>query len=281
MLLSGPAALWWEGLRLPDATHIDVFVDKFREAFRPRNFVESVRAELLDIRMKGTLAEYITRFRRLIAVLMPEGEHGADRSLEELGRTVFLKGLTPVLHRMIFANVNMATASIEEVINSAEYYLHFVQGDASGSAVISAPPRHNANDMELDNIAVPGLDSHAIQVVVNAIMQAQQQQRNQYYPNNNQRGSRPNGNQHQWGRNNNTNNNNNSNNNNDWAHLPRLTPAERQYLIENGGCFKCRKLGHLSYENRCPPRNRGMNHIATNVGAPFHGQSGNAPSDQA
>ncbi len=285
MLLKGPAALWWEGLRLPDDSHIDIFVSKFREAFRPRNFLELVRAELLRIKMTSTLAEYVTRFRRLVAVLTPEGAGTLNVAVEDFGRTVFMQGLTPELHRMIFANMQLATANIEDVINAAEYYTNFI-GNGSSSSVPPAPPRHNPNDMELDHLALPELDNHALQVVVNAIRQAQQQQPNrhhqqQYRPNNQQR-SRPNNhNQHQWGRNNYNNSNSNNNNNNDWAQLPKLTPAERQYLIDNGGCFKCREIGHLSYQNRCPPRPREMNHIATNVGAPFYGQSGNAPSDQA
>ncbi|KAF9971441.1 hypothetical protein BGZ75_001849 [Mortierella antarctica] len=268
MLLSGPAALWWDGCRLPDDTHIDVFVDKFREAFRPKNFVESVRAELLDIRMTGTLGEYITRFRRLVSVLMPEGQQGPDQAIEDLGRTVFMKGLTPVLHRMIYANVNMLTANIEEVINAAEYYVHFVQGDASGSAALPAPPRPNPNPM--------GMDLDNLQVFVNAIMQAHQQngyqqngyhqQQQQYHTNTNQQHSR---------------HRPNNNHNNNWAHLKPLTPKERKYLIDNGGCFKCRQLGHLSYEGRCPPPPRNMNHIVTNEGFPFPGPSGNAPSGQA
>jgi hypothetical protein len=28
--------------------------------------------------------------------------------------------------------------------------------------------------------------------------------------------------------------------------MTKLTPKERQYLIDNNGCFKCRELGHYS-----------------------------------
>lgn len=246
MLLKGPAALWWEGLRLPDDTHIDIFVSSFREAFRPRNFIESVRAELLRIKMTSTLAEYVTRFRRLIAVLTPEGAGGLNVAVEEFGRTVFMQGLTPELHRMIFANMQLATANIEDVINAAEYYTNFI-GTSSSSATPLAPPRHNPMAMDIDNI----------QVVVNAIMQAQQQ--HGYRPHNQQR-PRPSNNRY-----------NNSNNRNNWAPTPRLTSAERQRLIETGGCFRCRKSGHQAWEGVC------ANFIQTNEGAP----SGNAPSGQA
>ena len=272
MLLKGPAALWWEGLRLPDDSHIDIFVDRFREAFRPRNFIESVRAELLRIKMTSSLAAYVTKFRRLVAVLTPEGAGALNVAVEEFGRTVFMQGLTPELHRMIFANMQLATANIEDVINAAEYYTNFIGTGTSSSSIPPAPPRHNPNDMELDHLAIPGLDNHALQVVVNAIRQAQQQQPNhqrQYRPNNQQR-SRPNNySQQPWGR---TNHNNRNNSSNQWAHLPPLTPAERQNLIETGGCFKCRKGGHQGWQGLC------ANFIGIDEGASF---SGNAPSGQA
>jgi len=271
MLLKGPAALWWEGLRLPDDSHIDIFVARFREAFRPRNFIESVRAELLRIKMTTTLPAYVTKFRRLVAVLTPEGAGALNVAVEEFGRTVFMQGLTPELHRMIFANMQLATANIEDVINAAEYYTNFI-GTGTSSSIPPAPPRHNPNDMELDHLAIPGLDNHALQVVVNAIRQAQHQQPNhqrQYRPNNQQR-SRPNNyNQQPWGR---TNYNNRNNSNNQWAHLPPLTPAERQHLIETGGCFKCRKSGHQGWQGLC------ANFLGINEDASF---SGNAPSGQA
>jgi len=73
LLLTGLAALWWEGLWLPDAIYIDLFVEKFWEAFHPHNFIESVCTKLLDIKMTSTLVEYVTRFHWLIAVLTPEG----------------------------------------------------------------------------------------------------------------------------------------------------------------------------------------------------------------
>ncbi|KAF9553511.1 hypothetical protein EC968_010408 [Mortierella alpina] len=163
---------------------------------------------------------------------------------------------------MIFANMQLATANIEDVINAAEYYTNFI-GTGTSSAIPPAPPRHNPNDMELDHLAISGLDNHALQVVVNAIKQAQQHQPNhhqqrQYRPNNQQR-SRPN-------------NYNRNNTNNQWAHLPPLTPAERQRLIDTGGCFKCRKGGHQGWQGLC------ANFIGINEGASF---SGNAPSGQA
>lgn len=38
------------------------------------------------------------------------------------------------------------------------------------------------------------------------------------------------------------------------ANKQPLTDTERQYLIKHNGCFKCRKLGHKSFQ--CPGRSR-------------------------
>jgi hypothetical protein len=36
----------------------------------------------------------------------------------------------------------------------------------------------------------------------------------------------------------------------------KLTPAERQYLIDNNGCFYCRRLGHTLPQCRLRPNNQ-------------------------
>ncbi|KAG0244256.1 hypothetical protein BG011_003000, partial [Mortierella polycephala] len=132
MYLAGTAALWWEGLRRPDSTHIDVFVALFRGAFCPRNFLESVRSELLRITMTSTLGEYVTRFRRYMAVLTPDDSNATD-SLNSLGRSAFIAGLPDDLKRNLYAQLDLNTTPIDTVINVAEYF------DSLTSSRISAP----------------------------------------------------------------------------------------------------------------------------------------------
>ncbi|KAF9079268.1 hypothetical protein BGX23_004548 [Mortierella sp. AD031] len=73
---------------------------------------------------------------------------------------------------------------------------------------------------------------------------------------------------------------------------PKLTPEERAYLIANKGCFRYRKLGHISSECRTFPsqprqqqRPRQFNNIEVSPAAPesqqafFLTQSGKANSN--
>lgn len=68
---------------------------------------------------------------------------------------------------------------------------------------------------------------------------------------------------------------------------PKLTPAEKAHLIANGGCFRCRKIGHMASNCRTFPtqqhqqRPRQFNNLETYTPqqtAP-HTQSGNANSN--
>ena len=296
IFLTSTASLWWEAHPLTDSAPWADFVEAFRTEFRPVGFEASIRALLYSITFTSTCSEYIQRIRLYRSMIVSSTmSHDARAFLDDTIKTCFYKGAPDNLQQMLqgFEVSNPGNSDLQTLLSTAERFdniFHFKPNNASNSKNTTGPSPHaqtiataptfsqpDPYAMEIDNISVP-------QVLINAIAQEisrqnNNNQRHQYHPTNNRRGPRPNNIQHQWSRNNY--NNSNSNNNNDWAHLPKLTPAERQYLFDNNGCFKCRKLGHLSYENRCPPRPRVMNHIATNVGAPFYGQSGNAPSDQA
>ncbi|KAG9319087.1 hypothetical protein KVV02_006987 [Mortierella alpina] len=170
--------------------------------------------------------------------------------LDDTIKTCFYKGAPLVLQQMLqgFEVSDPGNSDLQTLLSTAERFdniYHFRPDSASNpksasslanAQTIATAPTFNQPDpsaMEVDHIVLP-------QVLINAIVQEvtrqnSNNQRHQYNLNNNQRGSRPNGNQHQWGRSNYKYNNNNSNK--DWTHLPKLTPAERQYLIDNGGCF--------------------------------------------
>ena len=57
-----------------------------------------------------------------------------------------------------------------------------------------------------------------------------------------------------------------SNNSTYTASLPRkLTPEDRAYLTEKGGCFRCRKIGHMANQCRAFPNQRQKQHQFNNV----------------
>ena len=253
MYLAGTAALWWEGLRRADSTHIDVFVALFRDAFCPRNFLESVRSELLRITMTSTIGEYVTRFRRYMAVLTPDGSNAMD-SLNSLGRSAFIAGLPDNLKRNLYAQLDLNTVSIDTVINAAEYFDSLkpvrtsahapapapssiwptTSASSSPTTPMTAAPTRDPMAMELDNLRLE----------LNAV-------RRQLQNHNQSRSS---------------------------GQLPRLTNEDRERLRASGGCFRCRGPGHQARQCRANP----VSVHNTNVGVFPTGSSysGNASSGQ-
>ncbi|KAF9554786.1 hypothetical protein EC968_009457 [Mortierella alpina] len=207
---------------------------------------------------------------------------------DETVKMCFYNGAPAALHQMLkaFEFSNPAHADLQTLLSTAERFdsiYHFLPDSKFAPATTASLPQAQTTAtaptftpvdpyaMEIDNLSLP-------QVFINAI--AREVQRQSY-----QRGSRPNNNQHQWNRNNNNNRNSNrrytNNNNSNHNVFALISPEERQHLAATGGCFKCCQPGHQAYENHCSPSSRNMNQIATNVGAPFYGPSGNAPSGQA
>ena len=69
---------------------------------------------------------------------------------------------------------------------------------------------------------------------------------------------------------------NGSNNGTHSTALPRkLTPEDKAYLIEKGGCFRCRKIGHMANQCRAFPNQRQKPQHFNNVGVAA------APTQQA
>lgn len=253
MYLTGTAALWWEGLRLPDCTPIDNFVALFRGAFCPRNFLESVRSELLRITMTSTLGEYVTRFRRYMAVLTPDDSNGTD-SLNSLGRSAFISGLPDDLKRNLYAQLDLNTAPLDTVINVAEYFdslnpvrtsahppAHAPSSHWPATSALSTPTAPIGNALPRDPMAME-LDN--LRLELNAVRR-QLQNRNQ------SRSS---------------------------TQLPRLSSEEREHLRITGGCFRCRGAGH--YARECGTRPVPVNNAHVGTSSAGSSSSGKASSGQ-
>ncbi|KAG0246393.1 hypothetical protein BG011_002443 [Mortierella polycephala] len=203
--------------------------------------------------MTSTLGEYVTRFRRYMAVLTPDGNSSTD-SLNSLGRSAFISGLPDDLKRNLYAQLDLNTAPIDMVINVAEYFDslnsfrapapapglgpsgHWPSTSASSSSatpIAAASPR-DPMAMEIDNLRLE----------LNAVRQQLQRQ--------NQSGS--------------------SN------HPPRLSDEERERLRATGGCFRCRRLGHQARQCRKYPVS--VNNVDVGTSLASSSGSGNASSGQ-
>src|SRR5690554_3038105 len=253
MYLAGTAALWWEGLRRPDSTPIDDFVALFRGAFCPRNFLESVRSELLRITMTSTLGEYVTRFRRYMAVLTPDDSNGTD-SLNSLGRSAFISGLPDDLKRNLYAQLDLNTAPIDMVINVAEYFDSLNSSRTSASAPAPGPSSYWPATSAISSSATPmaaapprdpmAMELDNLRLELNAVRR-QLQHQNQSRPSN---------------------------------QLPRLTNEERERLRASGGCFRCRAPGH--HARQCNVHTVSVNNAHVGASSAGSSSSGKASSGQ-
>ncbi|KAG9067642.1 hypothetical protein KI688_012427 [Linnemannia hyalina] len=277
-LLNQTSLLWWESLNIDDTCEYLTFTTLFKKAYMPDGFLEHVRGLLLNAKLTTNLAEYLTRIRLYMNILLAEDPTGRV-FLESTVRVVFLQGCPDDLRQLLQTDqVSNPNNTFFDMCSKAEgfdtIYAFGPRGATKGmfakamnnirsqtptsnSAPTSAPA-FDPMAMEIDNISVDPTTRalmssvQSLTIAVNAMASQfnnQQQQQN-----------RP--------------------------RLARLTDEERLYLENNNGCFKCRRpnAGHYSWDcgkNRNtprPPRSQAVNNIAY-AGNPPTDQSGNAPSN--
>lgn len=260
--MAAAAALWWEGQALDDLCPWDEFAAAFRSEFCPAGFLDQVRSMLFTIKMTSTVSDYVARTRKYLALLGSGDMHEQARAmLEESAKSCFVNGAPLALKQQLlnFEINNPAYVSIHAMCNAAERFdgIFHYRPDQSPSA-----PAHHAHNQNHQNhnpqpnlLATPHHDPMAMDLdnlvlAVNALARRFNS------------------------------NNGNNGNNNSWSpnygnRLPPLTQQERERLRAQGGCFKCRKPGHIARE--CGKR---FNNFQVNEGHVFDSASGNASSGQ-
>ena len=252
LFLTGNASLWWDGLCLPDSTHIDVFVARFRHAFRPFNFLEIVRDRLLSLTMTSTMDAYVSQFRQLVSFLHSETDGSIDAGTQGLAHTVFLNGLPPVVHHHLQTTLDVEVSAIDVLISKAEYFgMSHLAAQSPASSAFSAPTVGPSLWHNNPTAASPGpqsdytsmaMEIDNLRLEINALKSRATI-------------SKP---------------------------KSSLTDSERSFLIANGGCFRCRKIGHTRFQTElCPAAKKSqpaqrINNFAESVPTSF---SGNAPSN--
>jgi hypothetical protein len=274
-LLNQTSLLWWESLNIDDSCDYSTFKTLFKKAYMPDGFLEHVRGLLLNAKLTTNLAEYLTRIRLYMNILLAEDPTGRV-FLEATVRVVFLQGCPDDLRQLLQTDqVSNPNNTFFDMCSKAEgfdtIYAFGPRGATKGmfakamnsmrsQAPTPAPtPAFDPMAMEIDNISVDPTTRalmssvQSLTIAVNAMatqFNNQQQQQN-----------RP--------------------------RLARLTDDERKYLEDNNGCFKCRRpnAGHYSWDcgknrnNPRPPRPQTVNNLAY-AGNPSTDQSGNAPSNK-
>ena len=273
-LLNQSALLWWESLNLGDSTTYIEFVGQFKKAYMPDGFLGQVRGLLLNAKLTTNLAEYLTRLRLYMNILLAE-DPSSREFLETTVKVVFLQGCPDDLQQLLRSDqVSNPNITFSDMCSKAEgfdsIYAFGPRGATKGMfaramytmrthtpAPSSAPtqPTFDPMAMEIDNITIdPNTRAllasvQSLTVAVNAMTSQfnnrppQQQQQQQQRP-----------------------------------RLARLTDEEKAYLRANNGCYKCRRVnaGHMSWD--CTVPSRSVNNLAIES-IPATYQSGNAPSN--
>lgn len=270
-LLNQTSLLWWESLNIDDSCDYSTFKTLFKKAYMPDGFLEHVRGLLLNAKLTTNLAEYLTRIRLYMNILLAEDPTGRV-FLEATVRVVFLQGCPDDLRQLLQTDqVSNPNNTFFDMCSKAEgfdtIYAFGPRGATKGmfakamnsmrsQTPIPAPtPASDPMAMEIDNISVDPT-TRALISTVQSLTIAVNAMTTQF---NNQQ-SQP--------------------------RLARLTDEEKKYLQDNNGCFKCRRTnaGHYSWDcgknrnNSRPPRPQAVNNIAI-AGNPPTNQSGNAPSN--
>ncbi|KAG0354144.1 hypothetical protein BGZ54_001826 [Gamsiella multidivaricata] len=245
----GPTGLlWWDGLQAPDTTPWFQFEELFRAEFRPAGFYDHVRTLLFGIKMSSTVADYVSRTRRYLAILCTNETHPEARiMLEDSAKSCFLAGAPLALRQMLMSLAinSRSPVSIHEMCQAAEQFdtiYNFSLPNRTPTNANHATPTpahafltaHTASlpdpmAMELDNLR---LELNALRRQVN--------------------------------------------NNNGRHNLAPLNDTERARLRARGACYKCRQDGHMARD--CRGSNMNNLSVAAGVGS---ASAGNASSDQA
>ncbi|GJJ70619.1 hypothetical protein EMPS_02968 [Entomortierella parvispora] len=258
IFLTDDATLWWEGNALSDEAPWDDFVKAFRAAFQPAGFIDQVRNMLFDIKMTSTVSDYVERTRKYMSFLCPHDMSPDSRlTLEQAATSCFLKGAPKDLRQVLLTyKLNNPKCTIQDLCSVAEQfdqiYEYKVRPPSSSSSAgldYTAASANAIKDasmaMDIDNITVAAL----VKTINNLSIQVNNLSRN--------------------------NNRSRSGHHQD-SSLKRLTPEDKQYLIKNNGCFRCRKINAGHYATSCPGPVSVNNMTSSNEGG---SPSGNAPGN--
>jgi hypothetical protein len=245
--LTGAAILWWHGSGLSDDDPYCDFSEGLKAMFLPEGFIDTVRARLYQAKLTTTVPALIQDMRMCMDILRPDRTSDARKELEESAKSILMIALPAGLQEMLQAFlIGKGDANWNEICNAAVRYAKIRKiGTDTNQAV------HNSLATQHATHPVPDPMAMEIDNISTATMAALLQQIN-----------------HLSIQVNNLSRDNNRN------RLSKLTPTEKEKLIKQNKCFRCRQSGHRAINCQGPTHIN--NAEMTNESG---SQSGNAPGN--
>ncbi|KAG0301748.1 hypothetical protein BGZ99_003335 [Dissophora globulifera] len=223
------AARWFNGCGLKDTCAFDLFEDKFKLRFIPKDFGNQVRARVASLRMSSTVENYVAEARDLLTVLLEQAaDDSARREIESFVYISFIQGCPNALNELLRALQVTTTLDIYGIFQAAGQYdqvYHFKPDSKSQVGSSLGLTQSSVVAAQLQSVNPMAMEIDNLRLEVNAL-------RSQL---------------------------------NGKGKLAPLNAAERQRLQKRGACFKCRQDGHMARE--CPVRS--LNHVAVPEDAPY------------
>ncbi|KAG0295654.1 hypothetical protein BGZ97_004763 [Linnemannia gamsii] len=275
----GPAR-WFDGCGLADTCDFEKeFTPAFKKEYIPHNFAGNCRRALTSLRMTSDFPTFLTTFKDLLGALLGYAENeSAKATVNEFAQTSFIDNCPLALQQLIEGYIlQHPSITLSDLFQYATEMDRIYSFKPNSPTHSSAPlvsslasfssSSSQATPMEIDHISV---QLHNINKRFDRL-------------------EKNNGRNNHSSRNNNNNNynnyKNNNNNNNNNGHPARLNDNERQRLINTGGCFRCRQIGHMG--PNCPifgnngNNNNRQGRWVFQLLAGDASESGNAPDAQA
>lgn len=210
--LEGDAKSWWRDSGLSDISSWQEFTEAFTDYFTPPAAATAARQSLDKIKQgRSTVAEYTTKFRRLLRLLPKLDTESAIH--------LYTKGLEPTTSKEVRLRQPETLSQAIKQATIVHGILHPTEptglGTSDHSSTASTP-----TPMDLD----------ALQVLISNLTSLHALNGNPNY-----------------NRSNHQNNNRTSQNR---SRLGKLSDQERERLRLTGGCYRCRRPGHISRDCR-------------------------------
>ncbi|KAG0304058.1 hypothetical protein BGZ99_002508 [Dissophora globulifera] len=166
-------ARWFNGCGLKDTCAFDLFEDRFKLRFIPKDFANQIRARLNSLYMSSTVEEYVAEARDLLTVLLEQAaDDSARREIESFAYISFIHGCPNALNELLRALQVTSSLDIYGLFQAAEQYdqvYHFKPDSKSKplsapsltqSSVVAAQLRRaEPMAMDLDNIILRELNA--------------------------------------------------------------------------------------------------------------------------